>query len=145
MCARSRAHGRIRSSTLMLSRKRSLRLGVGGLRHRTKDTISSAITFWRVTAFRNYADYAATEAFRMGLTELRMLARDNCCAIMCAEAVWWRCHRRIISDYLLAEGVPVAHIMGQNNISPAKLTPGVRLLPGGTLVYPAEEEVKAIR
>ena len=76
---------------------------------------------------------------------MRALARDNCCAIMCAEAVWWRCHRRIIADYLLAEGVPVSHIMGPNKIDPAKLTLGVRLLPGGTLVYPTveEEEVKA--
>ena len=68
-----------------------------------------------------------------------------CVLKLCAEAVWWRCHRRIIADYLLAEGVPVAHIMGHNKVVPAKLTPGVRSLPGGTLVYPAvEEEVKAI-
>jgi len=59
---------------------------------------------------------------------------------MCAEAVWWRCHRRIIADYLLAAGVSVSHIMGINKIDTAKLTPGVRLLPGGTLVYPAVEE-----
>ena len=118
---------------------------LGGLRHRKKGMMPSPNTFWRVAAFRNYADYAATDAFRMGLDELRALARDNCCAIMCAEAVWWRCHRRIIADYLLAEGVTVSHIMGHNKIDPAKLTPGVRLLPGGTLVYPAaeEEEVKA--
>jgi uncharacterized protein (DUF488 family) len=82
----------------------------------------------------------------MGLDELRALARDHCCAIMCAEAVWWRCHRRIIADYLLAEGFPVAHIMGHNKITPAKLTPGVRSLAGGTLVYPAaQEEVKSNR
>jgi uncharacterized protein (DUF488 family) len=56
--------------------------------------------------------------------------------------VWWRCHRRIIADYLLAEGVPVSHIMGLNNIDPAKLTPGVRSLPGGTLLYPAAEEAE---
>jgi uncharacterized protein (DUF488 family) len=85
---------------------------LGGLRHRTKGAMLSPNTLWRVAAFRNYADYAATDAFRMGLDELRALARDNCCAIMCAEAVWWRCHRRISADYLLAEGVPVAHIIG---------------------------------
>jgi uncharacterized protein (DUF488 family) len=118
---------------------------LGGLRHRKKGATPSSNTFWRVAAFRNYADYAATEAFRKGLDELRTLARDNCCAIMCAEAVWWRCHRRIIADYLLADGVLVSHIMGLNKIDPAKLTPDVRLLPGGTLVYPdtEEEEVKA--
>jgi uncharacterized protein (DUF488 family) len=118
---------------------------LGGLRHRTKGAMPSANTLWRVAAFRNYADYAATDGFRIGLGELLALARDHCCAIMCAEAVWWRCHRRIIADYLLAEGIPVAHIMGVNTIDPAKLTPGVRSLPGGTLVYPAAaEEVKAI-
>jgi uncharacterized protein (DUF488 family) len=118
---------------------------LGGLRHRTKGAMPSPNTLWRVAAFRNYADYAATDAFRMGLDELRALARDHCCAIMCAEAVWWRCHRRIITDYLLAEGVPVEHIMGRNKVDPAKLTPGVRSLPDGTLVYPAtEEDVKAI-
>ncbi len=113
---------------------------LGGLRHRTKGATPSQNTLWRVAAFRNYADYAATDAFRIGLDELRAHAHANCCAIMCAEAVWWRCHRRIIADYLLAEGVPVAHIMGHDKIKPAKLTPGVRLLAGGTLIYPAAEE-----
>jgi uncharacterized protein (DUF488 family) len=118
---------------------------LGGLRHRKQGAMPSLNTFWRVATFRNYADYAATEAFRKGLDELRALARDNCCAVMCAEAVWWRCHRRIIADYLLAEGFPVAHIMGLNKIDPARPTPGVRSLPSGTLVYPAEEaDVKAI-
>ena len=118
---------------------------LGGLRHRKKGATPSLNTFWRVAAFRNYADYAATDAFRSGLNELRTLSHDHCCAIMCAEAVWWRCHRRIIADYLLAEGVPVAHIMGRDKIEPAKLTPGVRSLPGGTLVYPAaEEKIEAI-
>ena len=115
---------------------------LGGLRHRKKGAAPSLNTFWQVAAFRNYADYAATGAFRTGLNDLRALSRDNCCAIMCAEAVWWRCHRRIIADYLLSEGVPVSHIMGLSKIDPAKLTPGVRLLPGGTLVYPAAEEEK---
>ena len=118
---------------------------LGGLRHRTAGAMPSPNTLWRVAAFRNYADYAATDAFRRGLDELRALARDHCCAIMCAEAVWWRCHRRIIADYLLAEGILVAHIMGHNKIDPARRTPGVRSLPGGTLVYPAaEEDVKAL-
>ena len=112
---------------------------LGGLRHRMTGAMPSPNTLWRIAAFRNYADYAATDAFRTGLDELRALARNDCCAIMCAEAVWWRCHRRIIADYLLAEGVPVAHIMGHNKIDPAKLTPGVQSLLGGTLVYPAAD------
>ena len=110
---------------------------LGGLRHRRKDAMPSPNTLWRNDAFRNYADYAATDAFRAGLDELRALAGDHRCAIMCAEAVWWRCHRRIIADYLLAGGIPVAHIMGHNKVEPAKLTPGARPLPDGTLLYPA--------
>jgi uncharacterized protein (DUF488 family) len=113
---------------------------LGGLRHRKQGAAPSPNTLWRVAAFRNYADYAATDAFRMGLDELRALARDNCSAIMCAEAVWWRCHRRIIADYLLAEGIPVAHIMGHNKTELATFTPGVRSLPGGALVYSAADE-----
>jgi|SRR5665213_4409614 len=119
---------------------------LGGLRHRKKGATPSLNTFWRVVAFRNYADYAETDAFRTGLNELRALSRDNCCAIMCAEAVWWRCHRRIITDYLLAQGVRVMHIMGRGKIDSAKLTSGAHMLPNGTLVYPAaehEEEVEA--
>jgi uncharacterized protein (DUF488 family) len=53
--------------------------------------------------------------------------------------VWWRCHRRIIADYLLADGIPVVHIMGHDKIVPAQVTPGARALPGGALVYPAAE------
>ena len=112
---------------------------LGGLRHRRKDATPSPNTLWRNEAFRNYADYAATEAFRAGLDELRSLTRSHRCAIMCAEAVWWRCHRRIIADYLLAGEFAVAHIMGPNRVDPAKLTPGAHLLPDGTLVYPAAE------
>jgi len=116
---------------------------LGGLRHRAKGAMPSANAFWRVAAFRNYADYAATDAFREGLEQLRALARHHCCAIMCAEAVWWRCHRRIIADYLLAGGTPVMHIMGLDKIDPATLTPGARALPDGTLIYPgAQDEVK---
>ena len=78
--------------------------------------------FWRSTSFRNYANYAATAAFRVGMEELEALARDKRRALMCAEAVWWRCHRLIIADYLLADGIPVMHIMGHGKIVPAKMT-----------------------
>lgn len=79
---------------------------LGGLRHRSKSAMPFPNTLWRNASFRNYADYAETDAFRLGLEELKALGRDKCCGIMCAEAVWWRCHRRIIADYLLASGVP---------------------------------------
>jgi uncharacterized protein (DUF488 family) len=116
---------------------------LGGLRHRKKGAAPSLNTFWRVAAFRNYADYAATEVFRTGLNELRALSGDNCCAIMCAEAVWWRCHRRIIADYLLTQGVPVMHIMGLDKIDPATLTVGAHAQPDGTLVYPAADAAQS--
>lgn len=110
---------------------------LGGLRGRRKDGAPSPNTLWRNDAFRNYADYATTGAFRAALDELKTLARDHRCAIMCAEAVWWRCHRRIIADYLLVGGVPVAHIMGQGKVDTATLTPGAKPLSDGTLAYPA--------
>lgn len=113
---------------------------LGGRRHHKKGAPPSTNTFWRVLAFRNYADYAETDAFRAGLDELLALAREHSCAIMCAEAVWWRCHRRIISDSLLARGVPVEHIMGLGQVTLATLTPGARVLADGTLRYPPPDE-----
>jgi uncharacterized protein (DUF488 family) len=110
---------------------------LGGRRHRPRDAPPSPNTFWRNESFRNYADYAATDAFSVGFTRLRDLAHLHRCAIMCSEALWWRCHRRIISDYLLAQGIPVLHIMGPHKIDPATLTPNAHKLDNGTLVYRA--------
>jgi len=110
---------------------------LGGRRHRPRGAPPSPNQLWRHQAFRNYADYALTDAFRGGLDELESLAETQRCAIMCSEAVWWRCHRRIISDYLLADGVAVAHIMGPGKIDPATLTPGASRLADGRLAYPA--------
>jgi uncharacterized protein (DUF488 family) len=109
---------------------------LGGLRGRRKDAPPSQNTLWRSDAFRNYADYAATGQFRSGLDQLIALARDHRCAIMCAEAVWWRCHRRIVADYLLVRGIRVAHIMGPGKTDPATLTPGAQPLADGTIRYP---------
>ena len=113
---------------------------LGGLRHRRKTATPSPNALWQNASFRNYADYAGTEAFGVGIEELEELARERRCAIMCAEAVWWRCHRRIIADYLLARGIAVVHIMGSGKFVPAKVTPGARVLPGGALVYPAAKD-----
>ncbi|MEO8698319.1 MAG: DUF488 domain-containing protein [Acidimicrobiales bacterium] len=110
---------------------------LGGRRHHQKGAPPSTNTLWRVLAFRNYADYAETDAFRAGFDELLARAREHRCAIMCAEAVWWRCHRRIISDYLLARDIPVQHIMGLGKITVATLTPGALVVADGTLRYPA--------
>ncbi len=113
---------------------------LGGRRHRPKGAPPSANTFWRVISFRNYADYAETDAFRTALDELLALARHHRCAIMCAEAVWWRCHRRIIADHLLVRSIPVAHIMGLGQVTPASLTTGAVVMADGTLRYPRPEQ-----
>ena len=112
---------------------------LGGRRHRAKSAGPSPNQFWQNEAFRSYADYAQTPAFRAGLDELKTLASPQRCALMCAEALWWRCHRRIISDYLLADGISVAHIMGSGKIEPATLTPSARHLPDGSLVYEKQD------
>ncbi|MDQ2891193.1 MAG: DUF488 domain-containing protein [Gemmatimonadota bacterium] len=113
---------------------------LGGRRHHPKGAPPSANTLWRVMAFRSYADYAETAEFRAGLDELLALSREHRCAIMCAEAVWWRCHRRIITDYLLVRGIHVEHIMGIGVVTPATITPGAQAEPDGTLLYPAPEK-----
>src|SRR5215831_2552393 len=77
---------------------------LGGLRGKHRDVPPSVNAFWRNESFHNYADHAMGHTFRAGLTRLCELGRDQPCAIMCAEALWWRCHRRIIADYLLAAG-----------------------------------------
>lgn len=110
---------------------------LGGRRHGRK--ADSPNMLWRNESFRAYADYAGTAEFRAGLEELCALAAGHRCAIMCAEAVWWRCHRRIVADYLLAAGFEVIHILGPGKLTPATLTPGARESADGGLVYPAEE------
>jgi uncharacterized protein (DUF488 family) len=93
--------------------------------------------FWTNQSFRNYADYALTEAFRTGFDRLLELGAGRRCAIMCAEAVWWRCHRRIITDYLIADGDTVFHIMSKGRLEPAKMTPNAKLVRGRGLIYAA--------
>ena len=109
---------------------------LGGLRGRRRDGVESPNDFWENQSFRNYADYAGTEAFREGLRTLRAIGEAKTPAIMCAEAVWWRCHRRIIADYLIAAGEAVFHILSLKKIEPAQLTPAARPTADGTLIYP---------
>jgi len=113
---------------------------LGGRRHHPRGAPPSHNGYWRVQAFRNYADYAETDEFRAGLDELRALAMRERCAVMCAEAVWWRCHRRIIADYLLVGGTQVEHIMGEGQIVAATLTPGATLMSDGTLRYTSDTD-----
>jgi uncharacterized protein (DUF488 family) len=111
---------------------------LGGLRGKKQEVAPSANAFWQNQSFHNYADYALSEAFHAGLARLRALGQERRCAIMCAEAVWWRCHRRIIADYLIAAGETVFHILGRHRIEPARLTDAARLGPDASLTYPAQ-------
>lgn len=110
--------------------------GLGGLRGKSKTVPPEVNDYWENQSFHNYADYALSEDFRQGLDELEAIAAERPTAIMCAEAVWWRCHRRIIADYLLTEGKEVIHLMGNGRSEPARLTPAATERDG-RLVYPA--------
>ena len=96
---------------------------LGGLRNRPRRIETSPNLFWENSSFRNYADYALTEEFHDGLTALRDLGHKQRAVVMCAEAVWWRCHRRIIADYLICAGESVFHILGSDRVDRALLTP----------------------
>jgi uncharacterized protein (DUF488 family) len=113
---------------------------LGGRRSAGDAKAPSRNTLWREAAFRAYSDYAETAEFRAGLEAVLDLARGHNVAIMCAEAVWWRCHRRIVTDYLLARGVEVRHILGPGKIEPAKLTPGAVVEAEGKLSYRDPQE-----
>lgn len=106
---------------------------LGGRRRPRPD---SANTAWRSAAFRGYADYMATEAFAEGLARLAELGCGLRTAIMCAEAVWWRCHRALIADGLRWAGFEVYHIMGPASPVPHQYTSAARI-QGGLLSYAA--------
>lgn len=112
--------------------------GLGGRRGRQTDIPADVNGYWRNDSFHNYADYALHADFQVGLEELLRLGQHRRCAIMCAESVWWRCHRRIISDYLIAAGAQVRHIM-TGATRPAELDPHAVALGDGRLVYPASD------
>lgn len=111
---------------------------LGGLRSRARDVPPETNGWWENQSFHNYADYALSETFSAGLEALVALGRERPVAMMCSEAVWWRCHRRIVADHLLARGERVLHLMWPDRVEPAKLTPGARLEPG-RLSYPAPD------
>ena len=116
--------------------------GLGGLRGRSRDVPPEVNGYWENQSFHNYADYALSPAFGAALDDLIARAAKVSTAIMCSEAVWWRCHRRIIADYLLLRGVPVLHLMGAGRIDPATLTPAAEERDRH-LVYPAPESERA--
>jgi uncharacterized protein (DUF488 family) len=92
---------------------------------------------WRVRAFHNYADYALGDEFEAAFGQLIQFGGDRRLAIMCSEAVWWRCHRRIIVDYLLAKGLTADHIMPAGRLVTATMTPGASITSQGKVLYPA--------
>lgn len=111
---------------------------LGGLRKKSKTVADEVNAFWVNRSFHNYADYALSQEFEVGLNRLLALSKTHHCAIMCAEAVWWRCHRRIVADYLLLRGVEVIHIMDKDKANTAVLSPAAKVY-GLKLTYPAGE------
>ncbi len=109
---------------------------LGGRRAPQADSPNGA---WRVAAFRGYADYMASPEFALARGHLVQLARDARTAVMCAEAVWWRCHRRLIADDMVARGWEVLHLMAPGKVQAHPLNPAARMVDG-TLRYPAEGE-----
>jgi uncharacterized protein (DUF488 family) len=109
---------------------------LGGLRGKSKSVPPEVNGYWQNQSFHNYADYALSDDFQRALEQLEAVASERRTAIMCAEAVWWRCHRRIIADYLLLGGRDVVHLMGEGRKEPAKMTPAATERDG-RLVYPA--------
>lgn len=111
---------------------------LGGRRRAGEVADESADRFWTNASFRRYAAHARTGAFDEALRVLQERAERERCVLMCAEAVWWRCHRRIIADHLIARCHPVLHIMGPGQVDPASLTPGAAVSPAGRVVYPGQ-------
>ena len=101
---------------------------LGGKRKSKPDSRNTA---WRNASFRGYADYMETEQFQKGIERLLDVAAEaGPTAIMCAEAVWWRCHRSLISDFLKSRGMEVLHILGANNVEPHPYTSAARIVNG---------------
>jgi uncharacterized protein (DUF488 family) len=114
---------------------------LGGRRRPLKESPNMG---WRNDSFRGYADYLATEAFKSALTELLTVASEVPTAIMCAEAVPWRCHRSLIADAALVRGWQVLDIMSETSAPPHKLTKFARV-DGLTLTYPGEAQGELFR
>ena len=110
---------------------------LGGLRNASHSVADETNAFWNNASFHRYADYALSSQFADGLKALiGLTGPDALPAIMCSEAVWWRCHRRIIADHLLARDLPVSHLMPDGRLTPATLTKGAQVDDDGTVTYP---------
>ncbi len=109
---------------------------LGGRRKPAPDSVNEG---WEHQAFRAYADHMASEEFARGLARLEALAVAVPVAVMCAEGVWWRCHRRLVSDALVARGWSVVHVMPDGKLAEHALTDFAVLGEGGALTYPAPQ------
>jgi uncharacterized protein (DUF488 family) len=105
---------------------------LGGLRHTSKDSVNLG---WQNSSFRGFADYMGTPEFQAGLGELKAAAEKKTVAIMCAEAVPWRCHRSLIADALITQGWQVLHIQSRKPAQPHELTPFLKVRDG-EITYP---------
>jgi uncharacterized protein (DUF488 family) len=114
---------------------------LGGLRGKQPGVSPDVNAFWENASFHNYADYAMNGEFRSGLKKLRALGHMTRSTVMCAESLWWRCHRRIIADYLIAAGEEVFHILSPGHVEQGRLTPAARVEPDGTLAYPKDSQL----
>ncbi len=113
---------------------------LGGRRTKSQVADPSRNAGWDNVAFKNYADYADTEPFVDDLDKLMALAARSTCAVMCAEALWWRCHRRIVADHVIAHGIPVFHIFSETNAPAATATSFARIdRKHGTVSYPVSK------
>jgi uncharacterized protein (DUF488 family) len=108
--------------------------GLGGLRHTTKESINTA---WKNLSFRGYADYMQKPEFTQDIDQLIKLVKEKYVAIMCAEAVPWRCHRSLIGDALVIRDMRVIDIINEKNNNPHKITPFAQV-KGQTITYPEE-------
>ncbi|SDR76597.1 Protein of unknown function, DUF488 [Halopseudomonas litoralis] len=106
---------------------------LGGRRRPASDSVNTA---WRNTSFRGYADHTASQEFATGLERLHQLAVRRCTSMMCAEVLWWRCHRSLVSDVLMASGTQVMHIQDEKHIEKHPYTRPARLYRG-QLTYDA--------
>ncbi|WP_176038485.1 DUF488 family protein [Brucella tritici] len=108
---------------------------LGGRRSKQTNVDEQVNAFWRVQSFHNYADYALGEEFDLAFKKLTHLGNNRRLTLMCSEAVWWRCHRRIITDYLLLKGHAVDHLMAPGHLEHAVPTIGATRNSLGKVIY----------
>jgi uncharacterized protein (DUF488 family) len=134
---RSRRHPHFNTEVLADELERYEHLPeLGGRRRPVRDTVNDG---WEVEAFRGYADHMATAEFARGMERLEALAAEVPTAAMCAEAPWWRCHRRLVCDALLVRGWDVRHILPDGRLAAHELTP-FAVVDGTRITYPAAQQ-----